>query len=62
MWLVLLTNVGRRPLGLWALSTSPNFSIILPILFAKLAKTPAIAVATLSMDESTTMAIGGHVT
>jgi len=30
-----------------ALSTSFNFSVILPILFAKLAKTLAIAVATL---------------
>jgi hypothetical protein len=29
------------------LSTSSNFSVILPILFVKLAKTPAIAVATL---------------
>jgi hypothetical protein len=30
-----------------ALSTSSNSSVILPILFVKLAKTPAIAVATL---------------
>jgi hypothetical protein len=30
-----------------ALSTSSNLSVILPILFVKLAKTPAIAVATL---------------
>ena len=30
-----------------ALSKSSNFSVILPILFVKLAKTPAIAVATL---------------
>ena len=44
--LVLLTNLGRTP-RLLALSTSSNFSVILPILFVKLAKTPAIAVATL---------------
>ena len=31
-----------------ALSTSSNFSVVLLILFVKLAKTPAIAVATLS--------------
>jgi len=48
---VLLTNVGRRPPQLLALSTSSNFSVILSILFAKLAKTPAIAVATLIWNE-----------
>ena len=34
-----------------ALSTSSNFSVILSILFAKIAKTPAIAVATLGVAE-----------
>jgi len=45
--LVLLANVGRRPLGFWLYLDPLIFSVILPILFVKLAKTPAIAVATL---------------
>ena len=45
--LVRPTNVGRRPLGFWPDLDSQIFFIILAILLEKVAKTPAIAEATL---------------
>jgi len=44
---VLLTNVSRRPLSFWLFQYSQIFSVILAILFGKLAKSAAIAAATL---------------
>jgi hypothetical protein len=43
-----------------ALSTFSNLSVILPILFVKLAKTPAIAVATLLRAASSTFHLPGE--
>src|ERR1700728_2478729 len=44
---VLLTNVSKRHLSLWLFLHSQFFSVILAILFGKLAKSAAIAAVTL---------------
>ena len=54
MWLCYLcgytSSYNQKTPQLLVLSTCSNFSVILAILFGKLAKTPVIAEATLTMD------------